>query len=186
MAGARSADDGGVVNDIPLWVRTHRADPATRELADRHYNRQKIGAVGFVPPGRCLVLLKPDQTAFWVTSYPFAKYVKHAWAGAWVCSAFRNEGDSRASDLILSAVAMTRGFFGDPPPLGMVTFVDRRKVRPTTVRGKPTWGRTYLLAGFEIAGETRGGLLALRLPPERCPPAVLPRTAAEIWAEADL
>ena len=30
--------------------------------------------------------------ALWVTSFPFAQYVRHQWAGAWVCSAFRNEG----------------------------------------------------------------------------------------------
>jgi hypothetical protein len=57
----------------------------------------------------------------------------------------------------------------------MVTFVDRAKVRPTMVRGSPTWGRTYRLAGFEDCGETKGGLLALRLAPERMPEAKGPR-----------
>ena len=152
-----------------LWCLSHRADPSARELADRHYNRQKIGTPQFVPPGRCLVLLTPCARAFWVTSWPFAEYVKHAWAGAWICSAFRNEGAGSASSLILSAVAATRAVYGNPPPLGFVTFIDRGKVRPTRVRGKNVWGWTYRKAGFVTSGETKGGLLALRLPPEAMP-----------------
>ena len=43
-----------------LWRLSYRADPRTRVLADRHYNRQKIGAAQFVPPGACLVLRTID------------------------------------------------------------------------------------------------------------------------------
>ena len=70
------------------WRLSHRADPLARDLADRHYNRQKIGSPQFVPPGRCVVLYmeNPQGKAFWVTSWPFAEYVKHAWGGAWMCS----------------------------------------------------------------------------------------------------
>lgn len=154
-----------------IWRETTRGCARARALADRHYNRQKIGAAQFVPPGRCLVLHAetPTGEAFWVTSWPFAEYVKHDWAGAWMCSAFRNEGAGQASDLIWQALAATRARFGDPPPLGLVTFVDRGKVRPTMVRGVPTWGWTYLKAGFRVVGETRGGLLALQIAPEDIP-----------------
>lgn len=144
------------------WTKSWRADPAARVFADRHYNRQKIGAAQFVPPGRCLVL--KTATAFWVTSWPFAEYVKHAWAGAWVCSAFRNEGSQLSSELIRSAVAATRAHFGDPPPLGMVTFVDASKVRH-----KRDPGRCFLRAGFVRAGETKGGLLAFTMAPDAMP-----------------
>lgn len=72
--------------------------------------------------------------------------------------------------MIVDAVAATREFFGDPPALGMVTFIDRDKVRPTMRRGQKTWGHTYRLAGFAEAGETKGGLLALQLLPEKMPP----------------
>jgi hypothetical protein len=74
-----------------------RTDPLARVLADRHYNRQSVGAQDFAPPGRCLVLRTPAADAFWITSWPFAEYVQHAWAGAWVCSAFRNESPARSS-----------------------------------------------------------------------------------------
>ncbi len=166
-----------------IWQRSDRFDPKSRVIADRHYNRQKIGSPQFVPPGRCLVLFAeaPTGRAFWVTSWPFAEYTKHAWAGAWVCSAFRNEGAGVASALIRDAVSATRAFFGDPPALGMITFVDRRKVRPTMVRGTATWGRTYRLAGFVDAGETKGGLMALQLHPSN-----MPRAEQAVGFQSDL
>lgn len=151
------------------WCMSHRADIAARLIADRHYNRQKIGTPQFVPPGRCMVLLTDCARAFWITSWPFAEYVKHAWAGAWVCSAFRSEGAGQASDLIRDAGAATRAFYGDPPALGMVTFIDRAQVRATKRHGIPTWGWTWKRAGFQEVGETKGGLLALQLLPELMP-----------------
>jgi hypothetical protein len=48
-----------------IWRLSWKADPRAREIADRHYNRQKVGAAQFVPPGRSLVLFTPG--AFWVT-----------------------------------------------------------------------------------------------------------------------
>lgn len=157
------------------WCWSHRADPFARALADRHYNRQKPGAPQFVPPGSCCVFLGEDGKAFWVTSAPIAEYVKHAWAGAWVCSAFRNEGSQRASELIRDAVSCTLFHYRRAPALGMVTFIDREKVRPTMVRGKPVWGWTYQKAGFKEVGETKGGLLALQMLPEDMPPMKMPR-----------
>jgi hypothetical protein len=138
-------------------------------LADRHYNRQKIGTPQFVPPGSCLVLLSDCGRAFWITSAPFAEYVKHAWPGAWVCSAFRSEGAGRASELIRSAVAATRAFYGAAPALGMVSFIDRDQVRPTICRGAPVWGWTWRQAGFVEAGETAGGLLVMQMLPQHMP-----------------
>lgn len=154
-----------------VWQTSHRADLRARLVADRHYNRQKIGTPQFVPPGRCMVLYakNPGGEAFWVTSWPFAEYVKHAWGGAWICSAFRNEGAGRASDLILEAVERTIIYFGPPPSLGFITFIDRSKVRPVRVRGVDTWGYSYLKAGFSEAGETKGGLSVFQLPPSRMP-----------------
>lgn len=151
------------------WTLSHRADPAAVVIADRHYNRQKPGSPQFVPPGRCVVLLA--EQALWVTSYPFAEYVKHDWAGAWMNSLFRREGgELPASALIREAVAATRWYFGEPPPLGMVTFVDASKVRR-----KRDPGRCYLRAGFARVGETKAGLLVFQLLPHAMPPAEMPR-----------
>jgi hypothetical protein len=127
----------------------------------------------------------PTGKAFWVTSYPFAEYVKHAWAGAWVCSAFRNEYAWPASSLITQAVAATRAKWPDTPALGMITFLDRKKVRPTKVRGVATWGRTWTLAGFREVGETQGGLMALQLMPSDMPePDTSYRIERELFADA--
>lgn len=138
-----------------IWKMSNRADPKARELADRHYNRQKPGTPQFVPPGRCLVLYTETESgkAFWVTSWPFAEYVKHQWAGAWVCSAFRNEDAGIASEMIKEAVSATRAYFGEPPELGMITFIDTKKVKPTKVHGIDTWGYTYKKAAKEDALE---------------------------------
>lgn len=157
-----------------MWNVTHRADARAALIADRHYNRQKIGALQFVPPGRCVVLHAEHSAgrALWVTSWPFAEYVRHEWAGAWVCSLFRNEGAGIASDLIRDALAATQYEFGEPPELGLVTFIDRRFVRPTMVRGREVFGWTWLRAGFREIGETKGGLLALGISPEAMPAAV--------------
>lgn len=150
------------------WWLADRADIDVRPLADRHYNRQKIGSPQFVPPGRCLVLKTDPVDAFWITSWPFAEYVKHAWAGAWVCSAFRNEGDRLSSELITEAVAITRWRW-PAPELGMITFVN-----PAMVKHKRDPGRCFLRAGFRNAGHTRGGLVALQLLPAEMPNAIAP------------
>jgi hypothetical protein len=151
-----------------VWEMSHRADPRAAALADRHYSRQKIGSPQFVPPGRCMVLfLETTQgNAYWVTSWPFAQYVKHAWAGAWMCSAFRNESNCLSSGLVRDAVAATRAFYGEPPALGMVTFVDAGKVRR-----KRDPGRCFVRAGFKPCGETKGGLLAFQMLPDEMPAA---------------
>ena len=148
------------------WYLSQRADLRALPLADRHYNRQKPGSGQFVPPGRCLVLLTAGADALWVTSWPLPAYVKHLWPGAWVCSCFRNESPVLSSELIRQGVAATRFRWPGVPALGMVTFID-----PCRVRKKRDWGRCFLRAGFVLCGRTKGGLLALRLTPDRMPPA---------------
>lgn len=162
---------------MSTWRRSWRADPAARALADRHYNRQAHGASQFVPPGRCLVLLTADRSALWVTSWPYAKYVKHAWAGAWVCSIFRNEGEHLSSDLITDAVAHTRASWPVAPAGGIVTFVD-----PAKTRRKRDPGRCFRKAGWRHVGFTAGGLYVLQqLPGEMPVPLSLPETQMSLW-----
>lgn len=162
------------------WVLSHRADREAVAIADRHYNRQKVGSPQFVPPGRCVVLKSVCGKALWVTSWPFAKYVKHEWAGAWVNSLFRNEGQPHlvSSELILEAIAVTRSIW-EPPPLGMVTFVDAGKTRK-----KRDPGRCYRKAGFKHVGFTKGGLWAFQLLPEQMPAAALPGARAPLFEAA--
>lgn len=149
-----------------IWHLSNRADKAALPLADRHYNRQKIGSPQFVPPGRCFVLLSDCERALWVTSWPFAQYVKHDWAGCWINSMFRNEGAGLSSELIWAAIAATRAHWPDVPSGGLVTFVDARKTRR-----KRDPGRCYRRAGFRHVGFTRGGLWVLQLLPADMPEA---------------
>lgn len=145
------------------WRLSWRADPCGRVLADRHYNRQSVGAAQFVPPGRCLVM-RAEGPSVWVTSWPKAEYTKHEWAGAWVNSLFRREGGPLASELITEAVAATRWNWPDVPPLGIVTFVD-----PTNVRHKRDPGRCYRKAGWRHVGFTKSGLWTYQQLPGEMP-----------------
>ncbi len=147
------------------WHKSNRADPKAASIADRHYNRQKPGSAQFVPPGRCLVMLSEDQRALWVTSWPFARWVKHAWAGAWINSLFRNESAVLSSELIRQAVAATRHYWPVVPKLGMVTFVDRAKIRSSNP------GYCFKCAGFRAVGSTKGGLVVLQMLPNAMPKA---------------
>ncbi len=157
------------------WKLSNRAEARAAALADRHYNRQKIGSPQFVPPGRCLVLLTENADALWVTSYPFAQYVQHQWAGAWMCSCFRNESQILSSELIAEAVSITRWyaqqFWGPMPSLGFVTFVDAGKIKSANP------GYCYKMAGWRHVGETKGGLIALQLLPNEMSEPVIPNGA---------
>lgn len=181
------------------WAESWRADPSARVIADGHYTRQSIGADQFVPPGRCVVLVIPGD-AYWVTSWPFPEYVKHAWPGAWICSAFRQirkctqcgaPGDvcaehptaaTRAphlsSELVVEALAGT-SWYWTPPREGMITFVDEGKTKR-----KRDPGRCFRRAGFHVSGSelccgdkpcrTEGGLLALHISGSGMPAAAQP------------
>jgi hypothetical protein len=149
------------------WHMSYRADRRALPLADRHYNRQAVGSAQFVPPGRCLVLLTGDAAAVWVTSWPIAEYVQHAWAGAMVNSLFRREDGPVASDLIVAATAATRAHWPDLPAKGIVSFVDASKTRR-----KRDPGRCYRRAGWTHVGYTKAGLWAFQLLPADFPDAV--------------
>jgi len=155
---------GALTGQSP-WRLSWRDDPAARAVADRHYNRQHVGASGFVPPGSCLVLKTETSPvtrrpwAVWVTSWPQAQWVKHRWAGAWINTLYRREGGpGPASELIRWAVAHSMHRWPDVPPLGIVTFVDPAEVASEVP------GYCYLRAGWRHVGQTvDDGYLAFQL-----------------------
>lgn len=153
------------------WVTSHRFDRRALPLADRHYSRRKPGSRQFVAPARCMVLITPALDALWVTTWPFPRYVRHAWPGAWICSLFRNESTLLSSVLIREAISVTRFELGTAPENGMVTFID-----PTKVRHKRDPGRCFRRAGFQPVGLTKRGLIVLQLLPHEMPEA---RAAAD-------
>ena len=75
---------------------------------------------------------------------------------------FRREGgDEIASEMIKEAIGITACEWGEPPVLGMVSFVDADKVRR-----KRDPGRCYVRAGFKLVGKTQGGLWAFKMEPD--------------------
>lgn len=154
-----------------IWRRSHRFDPEAVTIADRHYNRQKPGSPQFMPPGSCRVLVARNSKAVFGLSFPKAEFVKHAWAGAWVCSIFRNEeAGPLASDMIREAMAHMLTEY-EVPTLGCITFVDPTKVRGVMERGERIKGFCFKRAGFRAVGETKKGLIAWQMLPADMPKA---------------
>lgn len=165
------------------WVKVTRADPLANAVAKRHYTCQSPDSGQYVPPGKCLCLYSHRRgRALWVTSWPKAEYVKHAWPGAWMCSIFRNESHVLASVLIRQAVAATRWHYGTPPEFGMVTFVDERRV---AAKERP--GQCFLDAGFrQLDVRTRmEDLLVFQMLLEDMPAPEAPRVAARAQLSLD-
>lgn len=107
--------------------------------ADRHYPRRSIGCGQLGGPGNVLVLRSLDGLAGWISFY-----TKHPDDGlhAWRCTMFRNEGPALSSQLIIEAQEVTAQVWGEPPPDGWLTYVDRAKVASTNP------GYCYLAAGW--------------------------------------
>lgn len=152
-----------------IWRPSNRFDPRARVLADRHYSRQKPGSPQFMPPGSCRVLIAENERAVFGLSFPKPEYVKHAWAGAWITSIFRNESAGPlASEMIRDALAVMQSHYAIPA-LGCVTFVDPKMVPGVPVRGERVKGFCFMMAGFRCVGETKGGKLAWQLLPSDFP-----------------
>jgi hypothetical protein len=133
-----------------IWQSTHGFDQRARELADRHYSRQKKGARQFVPPARRIVLVTPDYSALWVTIHQ--RYVKHDWPGAWFCSLFRNEGTTLSSELVRAATDETLARWGQPPA-GLLTFVNVEKTAKRRSK-RSAAGACFIHAGWRAIATT--------------------------------
>ena len=152
------------------WHLSHRTDQKVRVLADRHYYRKNPNSPQFTPPGKCVVFRTANYDAFWITNAPFTQYIRHRWAGAWTCIAFRNESPLLSSTLITQAVAASLFVLRTPPALGFITFVNASKIK------SPNPGYCFKRAGWEHIGFTKGALHVLQLLPEAFPTPIAPIT----------
>jgi hypothetical protein len=117
----------------------------------------------------CVVFRTANYDAFWITNAPLAQYIRHRWAGAWTCTAFRNESSILSSSLIEQAVAVTLFSLKMPPPdLGFITFVNALKVKSSNP------GYCFKKAGWKQVGFTKKGLHVLQLLPTAFPRPVAP------------
>lgn len=151
---------------ISTWIRVSKGDARALALADRHYSRQTVGDLQFMPPGKSLVLLTPCARAVWGVC------LNHDPGGTlrWRVSIFRNEGAGLSSELAREATEETyrlwRRRYGDLPEARLTTEVDPGKVRP-----KRDPGRCFLRAGWEYlyttngASKGRADLVVLGAPP---------------------
>jgi hypothetical protein len=144
------------------WRQVKRTDRRARELADRHYPRQTLGAVDFMSSGRTFVLLAEqdeEQRATWGA----IENLDPVGGRHFRVSIFRNETTWLSSWLVESATALTitrwRRRFGwnGTPPL-------RTEIDPRKTRRKRDPGRCFRKAGWRVVGETSKGLVLLEAP----------------------
>lgn len=157
MTSPLKAESGGRLFDMGgVWHQVAKTDPRARQLADRHYSRQTVGATCFTGPGKSLALLTDCGRAVWAV----VENLDAVGATQWRCTIFRNEGAGLSSELIREATARTFAFwarhYGRVPPMPLRTEVDRDATRP---KKNPGW--CFLKAGWRNAGRTKGGLWIL-------------------------
>lgn len=140
------------------WRPVTRCDVQARELADRHYSRQTIGAVDFMASGKTFVLLTEDASAVWGV----IENMDPVGDLRWRCSIFRNEGSVLSSVLIREATERTYLYwerhYGGRPAVPLRTEVDPKKTKR-----KRDPGRCFIRAGWKTIGIVRG-LVVLEAP----------------------
>lgn len=150
-----------------MWLRVKKFDARACALADRHYSRRKPGSPQFMPPGKTIVLLTPDEQAVfgWWRPDPASGLVAMNGLDGWTCTIFRREGGPWvASSLVLGAEEALKEYGDGCGPSGMLTYVFDRKVKsenPGCCFKRAGWkkiGRsadgkkTLLSKPFELAG----------------------------------
>ena len=126
-------------------------DPIGAAMADRHYSRRTVGAPQFMPPGQTIVLIAKDMSAVWGWWRPHPSSGIELMSGlsGWTCCIFRNEGQTKSSELILDAEEALLGLTCGET--GMITYVWCDRVRSTNP------GYCYQLAGWEKTGWSADG-----------------------------
>lgn len=150
-AGENSGGKG-----LTYWEVVSKCDPRARELADRHYSRQKVGSRELGPPGQKILLLGKDGMAVWGSHRPapWAKLERMDGFKGHSCFLFRNEGPVLSSLLIREAVALTAMEWGKD---AFVTYVAAEKIRSVNP------GACYIKAKFRRVGfrdKTKHGRMA--------------------------
>ena len=133
------------------WWPIRDGDPRALALYLKHYsalhyrrrrNRKIAG------PGEYMMLMTVDCKALWV----WRKFIDKSGQKGVNCAVFRNEGDMLSSELIKEAVDLAwRRWPGER----LYTYINARKVKSANP------GYCYLMAGWERAGRTQGGLLIM-------------------------
>lgn len=127
------------------WIKVNKGDISCRALADRHYSRQHPGSANFCRPGRNLVLRTTSGSAVWVTW----QGIRDDGFNAWECTIFRNESRHLSSELIKQAVEITKHYWGELPPDGIITTIAPDKIKSINP------GCCFKKAGWKYIGKTK-------------------------------
>jgi hypothetical protein len=135
------------------WQRVGKFDPRTANLADRHYNRRKVGSPQFMPPGQTLILLSHDEQAVfgWWRPHPASGIPSINGLDGWTCTIFRNESPVLSSLLILDAEQALYATGTDIGPDGLLTYVWDSRVRSSNP------GSCFKHAGWSVKGRSADG-----------------------------
>lgn len=133
---------------FPWWRAVVREYAPAARLADGHYSRQSIGAKGFIPPGRCIVLWHEGRRGDAVWGCVLNRF-RGLWR--WRNTIFRNLSGVRSSVLVAAATDTTYTLwiakYGALPSVPLRTEID---IEATRVRrsSSSSPGHCYLMAGW--------------------------------------
>lgn len=131
-----------------LWRPARDGDPIALAMYQRHYSARQYSdrrnRTLFVGPGEKLVLIAHDDSAV----FAWRRFISMDDQKGVCCSVFRNEGSHLASDLISQADAIADLRW---PRQRHYTYVAPAKVRSSNP------GYCFLMAGWQRAGQTKGG-----------------------------
>lgn len=132
------------------WNKVTKFDPRTAALADRHYNRRKVGSNQFMPPGNTIILYHPDGAVFgWWRPDPKAGIKQMNGKEGWTCTIFRNESEHLSSLMILKAEEWLKDQTCGPD--GMLTYVWDSKIKSENP------GYCFKMAGWKPIGKSADG-----------------------------
>ena len=129
-----------------FWCEARDADPAIKEIFDRHYSRRHYAdgrrQVFFVGPGEKMVLVTEDGKAIFI----WRKFISLNKQDGVNCAVFRNEGEIMSSLLILDAETAARKRW---PGQRFYTYVNSLKIRSKNP------GCCFKKAGWRVCGKTK-------------------------------
>ncbi len=152
--------------DRAIWSRTHKGDVRCREMADRHYTRQRPGHPMWTRPGYNFVLYFENECGrglwcWWRPKWE-AGQERFDKIRALECTIFRNESKLVSSALIIKAVEMLQTLdavkdlnLDQPHRLQLITGVSSEKTkRCRSKRALP--GECFRRAGWREFEHKRG------------------------------
>jgi hypothetical protein len=140
-----------------LWRHVPVEYPPARELADRHYSRQTVGATGIMPPGKRFLFWHESAAgkAVWGVC-------RNQFLGVWRFrnTIFRNESTILSSEMIIAATDLTYAVwtrrYKQPPRERLTTEIDIEATARRRSKQHPA-GYCYLMAGWEFLYELDPG-----------------------------